>query len=145
MFGTSFRTSFMGYPKTHLRTFVSLPHFLDADPSFRDQFTKESMKPDRARCERTKIVPWKCDMFKCIGCRHSSSMTLQMETSIPIQVSAEESFTSFYDELDSQRLILKRFLPGSDATSDNPPTAAESQNRVVLRKDPRSIPASSLV
>jgi len=51
---------------TTLKTFVSLPHFLDADPSFREQFTKESMKPDRAR--------------------HSSSMTLQMETSIPIQV-----------------------------------------------------------
>jgi len=51
---------------TTLKTFVSLPHFLGADPSFRDQFTERSMKPDPVR--------------------HSSSMTLQMETSIPIQV-----------------------------------------------------------
>jgi len=51
---------------TTLRTFVSLPHFLGADPSFRDQFTERSMKPDPVR--------------------HASSMTLQMETSIPIQV-----------------------------------------------------------
>ena len=46
----------------------------------------------------------------------------------------------FYGELDSQG-----FLPGFDATSDNPPTAAEPQNRVVLRKDPGSLPARSLV
>ena len=63
MFGISFKNfvnHWWVFPQTHLRTFVSLPHFLDADPSFREQFTKESMKPDRARCERTEIVPWKC-------------------------------------------------------------------------------------
>ena len=61
MFGISFKNFVIidGLShKPHLRTFVSLPHFLDADPSFREQFTKESMKPDRARCERTKKCPF---------------------------------------------------------------------------------------
>ena len=49
-------------------------------------------------------------MFKCIGCRHSSSMTLQMETSIPIQVSAKESFTSFtmnWTHRDSCQVLMR--------------------------------------
>lgn len=51
---------------TTLKTFVSLPHFLDADPFFIQQFAEGSMTPDRIR--------------------HSSSMTLHMETAIPLEV-----------------------------------------------------------
>jgi len=51
---------------TTLKTFVSLPHFLGADPFFIEQFEEGSIQPD--------------------GDRHSASMTLEMDTAIPIQV-----------------------------------------------------------
>jgi len=50
---------------TTLKTFVSLPHFLGADPAYLGQF-QGGISPDPAR--------------------HSASMTLHMETAIPIQV-----------------------------------------------------------
>jgi len=51
---------------TTLKTFVSLPHFLGADPFYTDQFASGSLQPDPEK--------------------HSASMTIQPETSIPIQV-----------------------------------------------------------
>eukprot|EP00092_Neocalanus_flemingeri_P015544 GFUD01016826.1.p1 GENE.GFUD01016826.1~~GFUD01016826.1.p1 ORF type:complete len:503 (+),score=103.28 GFUD01016826.1:2-1510(+) len=51
---------------TTLKTFVSLPHFLGADQFYQDQFEDGSLHPDPIK--------------------HSASMTIQPETSIPIQV-----------------------------------------------------------
>jgi len=51
---------------TTLKTFVSLPHFLGADSFYRDQFSEGSMAPDPAK--------------------HSASISIQPETSIPVQV-----------------------------------------------------------
>lgn len=49
-----------------LKTFVSLPHFLGADPEFVDQFTPGSLRPDDQQ--------------------HSASITVQESTSIPTEV-----------------------------------------------------------
>jgi len=51
---------------TTLKTFVSLPHFLGADPFYQEQFEEGSLHPDPEK--------------------HFASMTIQPETSIPIQV-----------------------------------------------------------
>ena len=51
---------------TTLKTFVSLPHFFEADPFYKNQFREGSLKPDPAL--------------------HSSSISIQPETSIPLQV-----------------------------------------------------------
>eukprot|EP00088_Acartia_fossae_P054752 TRINITY_DN6317_c0_g1_i2.p1 TRINITY_DN6317_c0_g1~~TRINITY_DN6317_c0_g1_i2.p1 ORF type:complete len:491 (+),score=72.64 TRINITY_DN6317_c0_g1_i2:88-1560(+) len=49
-----------------LPVFVSLPHFLDADPSYRDQFEEGSFQPDSEK--------------------HSAYMVFQSNTSIPLQI-----------------------------------------------------------
>jgi len=49
-----------------LPVFVSLPHFLDADPVYLDQFTAGSMNPDPEK--------------------HSAAMIMQDDTSIPIEI-----------------------------------------------------------
>jgi len=51
---------------TTLKTFVSLPHFLGADPFYQDQFTEGSLHADPEL--------------------HNASITIQPETSIPVQV-----------------------------------------------------------
>ena len=51
---------------TTLKTFVSLPHFLGADPFYQGQFSEGSMTPDPKK--------------------HSASISIQPETSIPVQV-----------------------------------------------------------
>jgi len=51
---------------TTLKTFVSLPHFQGADAFYQDQFTEGSLNPDPVK--------------------HSASITIQPETSIPVQV-----------------------------------------------------------
>ena len=144
MFGISFRKSLMGYPTNSPQDLC-----LSAPLPWRGPIVQRTVHQREYEAwsrkvwkNKTKIVPWKCSNALVAGTRLAWPCRWRLLSRFRcLQKNHLQVSTTNWTQKDNS----KGFLPGSDATSDNPPTAAEPQNRVVLRKDPRSLPASSLV